>query len=146
MAEDSYGSSKALLNEAGYIIKRLDVLQNRINTVRMNPLAWNNEMGTYNYLIWFADLNSLLHETWAKLDDNEQKELESVRILIHNSLKLIPPHKVVSKASDSKKSIRLAERNWESIEQVILIFEKKIKTALDDHGLANPDMDDGDLF
>ena len=43
--------SKGLFNEAGFIVKRLHALQDEINKVRSNLLAWNEDKECWNYQI-----------------------------------------------------------------------------------------------
>jgi hypothetical protein len=141
-ALDEITNSKSLFNEAGFVIRRLDILQTRINSVRMNLLYWNNEAGCYNYMILYSDLCSLLNEVWAKLTDDEKKDIEKLRSTLHKALKTIPPHKLISKEADKSNKVTLNNKSWDMIEQGLIMFEYNIKTYLDNHGLSNPNMDD----
>jgi hypothetical protein len=145
MADTDY-SSKSLFNEAGFIIQRLDVLQKRISFIcRPNPLMFNNEFNCYNYQVWFSDLSSLLNEVWGKLTDDEQKEIEAHRQIIKKSLKMLPIHKVVRNADNNIQILKVDETQWSLLEDNLDLLEKRIRDAMDKHGLGNPDME-GDMF
>lgn len=144
MAEDY--SSKSLFNEAGFIIQRLDVLQKRISIVcRPNPLMYNNEFGCYNYEVWFSDLSSLLNEVWGKLTDDEQKDLENHRKLIRKSMRLLPIHKFVRTTDSNVQILKVDNDQWDILYDNLDLLEKRIRDAMDKHGLGNPDME-GDMF
>lgn len=144
MAEDY--SSKSLFNEAGFIIQRLDVLQKRISIVcRPNPLMFNNEFNCYNYEVWFSDLSSLLNEIWGKLTDDEQKDLEAHRKLIKNSLRVLPIHKIIKNATNNISILKVDSEQWDLVYDNLDLLEKRIRQAMDTHGLGNPDME-GDMF
>lgn len=137
---------KAVFNEGVLIARRLDVLQTRINSVRVNPLAWNNEQATYNYCVWYSDLCSLLNEAWSKMTDEEKKEIDKVRILIDEYLKIFPPHKTIVNENLNTREVKVRIENWEKIKKLLFIFEQNIKLYLDRHGLSNPDIEGGDMF
>lgn len=143
---EKYEGAKASWNEAGYLVKRLDILQSRINAVRTNPLTWNYEQSCYNYQVWFSDLLSLLNEVWAKLDDKEMEDAKIFENTLRNAFKLMPPHKIIHKASTNERETKLNLYSWELIYNNLLIFERKIKEFLEHHGLSNPDDEGGDYF
>ena len=143
MAEDYAG--KSLFNEAGFIIQRLHRLQDRINMVRTNPLLFNPELNCYNYQVWFADLSSLLNEVWGKLTDDEQKEFELQRKTIRQALNTLPIHKTINNAEKNISVLKVDNATWTLIEDSLDSLEKKIRNAMDKHGLGNPDME-GELF
>lgn len=137
---------KAVFNEGVLIAYRLDTIQSRINSVRVNPLFWNPEQNTYNYNIWFGDLCSLLHEAWSKLTDDEKIIIDKLRVLIDDYLRYFPPHKIIVNEGLNEHKLKINYSNWEKIKKLLFIFEKDIKVYLDRHGLANPDVEGGDMF
>lgn len=144
MAEDY--SNKSLFNEAGFIIQRLNKIQDRINIVlRPNPLIWNIEFSCYNYQIWFSDLCSLFNEVYAKLSDDEQKELEGIRKGIKSALNNLDIHKTVKDVNTNRTMLIIDNKTWGIIEDNLDMFEKKIKLGIELHGLGNPDVE-GDMF
>lgn len=142
MAEDY---SKTLFNEAGFIVKRMHDLHDRINKARNNPLAWNVEEACYNYQLIFNASVSLLKESWAKLTDDEQKELWNLKDLITKTMKVLPVHQDIYKESTDTKETNINYDNWSRVEKLLDIFENKIQISLEAHGLSNPDVED-DMF
>lgn len=145
MADSFDYAGKSLFNEAGFIIQRLNELQREINLVRRNPLLFNEFTQCYNYEVWFANLCSTLNEVWAKLTDDEQKDIDSLRKTIENAIDLIPAHKSTYDANQNKKVLTVDKERWKLIRANLDLFEKKLTSAKDSHGLGNPDME-GDLF
>jgi hypothetical protein len=147
MAEEFVNySNRSLFNEAGFIIQRLHKIQDRINLmIRPNPLLWNQELNCYNYQVWFADLSSLLNEVWGKLSDDEQEDIEKLRQLIRTALKDLPIHKIVRDEERNTTKLIVDEKIWATIENNIDKLEKKIRVAMESHGLGNPDVE-GDMF
>jgi acyl carrier protein phosphodiesterase len=144
MGKEDY--SKALFNEGVLIARRLDVLQSRINSVRINPLAFNIEQNCYNYLVWYGDLCSLLNEVWSKLTDEEQKQVTTIRKLLDEALTILPPHSATINERLNKKEVKVNYERWNKIKNILSLFETEIKTYLDRHGFANPDVEGGDMF
>ena len=143
MAEDYSG--KSLFNEAGFIIQRLNKLQDEINLVRRNPLLFNEFTQCYNYEIIFANLSSTLNEVWGKLSDTEKDDIEGLRQTILKAIDLLPAHKSTFDANTNKKVLVVDKERWYLIRNNLDILEKKLIKAKDEHGLGNPDME-GDLF
>jgi len=136
--------NKAMFNEAYFVTKRLSSLQERINFAKMNPLAYNNEVMVYNYQIWFTDLTSLLNEAWPKLTEEEQADAEVFRNAIQTLLRINPPHKDIIVNGD--KSVKFNKECWYLLEDGLIMFEKKVRTLLDTHGLSNPTEEDEGMF
>lgn len=136
---------KGMFNEAIFVVRRLSDLQTQVNNARLNPLAFNIEHGVYNYQIWFSSLTSLMSETWAKLSDDEKKDAETIRALLNKALISFPPHKIVNKIGVGQETSFIKE-NWNIIESGLMLFEKKIKSLMDTHGLGNPNIEGEGMF
>ena len=143
MAQDY---QKAVFNEGVLIARRLDAIQSRINSVRVNPLAFNSEQNTYNYNVWFGDLCSLLNEAWSKLTEDEQNEINKFRKIIEECFLSFPIHKTIINENLNTRDVKVKYSHWYKIKPLLDIFEREIKVYLDRHGLANPDIEGGDMF
>lgn len=137
---------KGLFHEGFLKPERLDKSQVRLNSVRINPLAFNIEFNCWNYQVWFSDLCSLLSEAQGKLSDDEQTDLERLRDLIDDALVYFPPHKTIRNDALNTKITKIKYSNWQKIKTFLNLFEREIKMALDRHGLSNPDIEGEGLF
>lgn len=133
----------AKFNEAAFIMRRLNNLQDRMNLLRSNIISFNEELNDYNYHVFFNDTCSLLSETWAKLDEDERKDCEKIRNLLKEAFNKTPPHK--RKVVLGKSEIKFDKKTWDIIEDVLFTFERKVKCYMDKHGMGNPNADDRGL-
>lgn len=137
---------KAVFNEGYFQSQRLNKLQDELNDVKKNALAWNLEQNCYNYMVWFKNLQCLFNEAIGKLDKEEIITLESIATLVKRSLKYKPPHLTIVNQMKNENTTRVKRENWEFLEKLLEIYEKQVRISLDTHGLTNPNNDDGSLF
>jgi hypothetical protein len=137
---------KAVFNEGMLQATRLNSIQDGINKVRINPLAFNLEQNCYNYQVWFYSLCSLLSEGTGKFSDTEVGELNSVQELIEKTLEFFPPHITIRNEVNNTKVTKVKAKNWDKIRKLLIIFEKQLRITLDEHGLTNPDVEGEGLF
>lgn len=120
--------------------KRIGDLQERINTVSLNPLAWNQEYQVYNYEVWLTCVDSLLQEVSAKLGDKERLQGEFVRDKIYFFLEVNPVYKSKKKlGSKTSTETKLNKSAWKVLFKALTIYEKLIRKFLDDHSFGAPE-------
>ena len=137
---------KSTFNEAALKMRRLHTLQENINKVRSIPLHWNDDIKDYNYNYIFANLNSLLLESWGKLTDKERTEVDKLRSIIQRFIRTAPPHKTSSTVNNSISKVTIDFALWYKLEDMLLDYEKRIKDCMDKHGLSTPSDDDYGLL
>lgn len=136
-------TEKAKFNEAAFIMRRLNNLQDEMNLLRSNLTSFNEEKNDYNYKIFLNHTCSLFNEVWSKLSPEEKEEGERLRTLLKNVINNNMIHKVIS--VKGKKQIRLDNVVWPIFENVLYTFERNIKCYLNNHGMGNPTEDDEGL-
>ena len=72
--------------------------------------------------------------------------VDRVRLMINDAFKVFPPHRTIINENLNQKEVKIKYNNWNKIEKLLFIFEKELKIYLDRHGLANPDVEGGDMF
>lgn len=131
-------SSKSKFNAGVALAERIDSMQRALNASRFNPLAPNMETGRFGFEVMISANDSLLNECWAKLTPNEQKEGERMRKLVHLFIKLMPP---VTKINNE---LKVNNKNYEDLLNLLDMYEKMNKTFLDAHDLNAPNKDEDD--
>ncbi len=142
--QDEVNVSK--FNEAALKMLRIHELQRTINTVNANLLAFNPELGRYNYELHLSTNYSLMMEVLPKLKEND-KIKEQTAVLnfynliydnmiknpIYRSKKIRDGTTIISKAPDMDAFNELRQR--------LVHFEALIRKLLEKHGLGTPARD-----
>ena len=156
---DNDEGEQSEFNPAMLKMKRFDKLQDSINAVNTNPLAFNDEVGLFNYELLFNLLNQLLQETRSKLgkkkkdlkkdeeDKSETMQGDRKRKLIEHLLKLRPIHVQTSHPNNPNKiHLEVNQEWWNIIRQELYEYESMIRGFLDKHGYDSPTKSEQDLF
>jgi hypothetical protein len=97
--------------------------------------------------MWFNSNKTLYREGRPKYTSDERKEVDAIIIAVQELLKLCPPHQARKSATygsgDKKKYIFMKE-NWEIVERLLDLFDLKVKTYHDKHGLSTKNVEDKD--
>lgn len=121
-------------------MKRIHEIQDLLNKASLNPQAFNDEVGVYNFEIILSSINSLLHESSPKLGKVERLEAESMR----DSIKLfLVNHPIFElkknlNAGNSRLTNKFNKKNWKVLEKWIVAYETFVRHLLDKHELNSP--------
>lgn len=137
MGEYEDGGKQSVFNAGVLLTQRIDFLQRAMNAARFNPIAMNEETGTFNYEVMLNAMDSLLNESWAKLTDKEQEKGKRISKIVHDFIKLNP---IVTPNKDG--GFKVNRLNLDKFMEIIDIYEKTNKVLLDAHSLNSPDSDD----
>lgn len=136
-------NSKISVFNAGVALAiRLDSLQKALNAARFNLQQFNPETETFNYQIMIDSLNSLRMESWSKLDKDEKVNLQRVDKLVKSFIKFRAPINEIT--TTTGKSYSWNPENFTALVELLDIYERLIKDALDRHALNSPNRDDDD--
>ncbi|HEY5631621.1 MAG TPA: hypothetical protein VIR31_05800 [Nitrososphaeraceae archaeon] len=135
-------NKQSLFNAGVAQAQRIDSLQRAINSARFNPQQINSETLTLNYQVLISSLDGLLKEAWSKLTDPERKELLKLNNLLKSMQETYPPIERIEVEGDETTSLNYS--NYTRLLKIIDIYERKVKDALDAHGLNSPNKDDDD--
>lgn len=138
-------TGRVQFNEGVLQANRIGMVQDNINKIRTNLLAFNLEFNAYNYQIWFNHLKSLVNEN-SKLTEQEKNELLLLQSVIKLRLLLHPPHKRVHKVNHKDSNVVFNMKNWLIVEELIEKFERYTRRGLDISGLSNPDIEGEGMF
>lgn len=122
------------------LAERIDSLQRALNAARYNPLAYNFEVGKFNYEIMVISCDGLLNEVWSKLDEKERVYGERIRKLILGFMESNPITSTKSKDGE----IKVNTMNFKKFMALVDLYEKTDKIFLDEHNLNSPNFDDDD--
>lgn len=125
-------------------MKRLHEVQDLLNRASLNPLAYNEEIGVYNFQIMFSSITTLLNESSAKLGATERKEAEALREGIRSFLTEKPIFEMTQdvKVGGSKSVIRFNKKNWNILEKYLIQYQTLVRKQLDAHNLNSPNQED----
>ena len=133
-------------NPAALKMRRIDKAETLLNEINGNLLAFNPEYGVYNFELKFSTCDSLYLEVESKLNEDEKKEGESLRVALKQLMK---KYKVYEERRDKvypyKKIIKLNESHWKVIEKWLFRYEKLVRALLDKHGMDTKYIDDSGL-
>lgn len=135
---------KSMFNEAALKMMRINVLQQQINICQLNALAYNVELGKYNYEVIFKALIQLFQECAPRLKGKEKEEGMDLKKQISTILKTKPIHEVrynTSSNNPDKNVIHFNKKSWEEAEDLLFEFEMRIRSYLDKSGLSVPTED-----
>ena len=123
-------------NEAFLKMKRLDKIQDGINTLRLSPLQFNMEQRVYNYQLVLSLLTSLYMEVIGKLSPPEKEKAMELKKDIEENLNKKPPFQL--RSHYDKKTTIFVEDAWRELEKKINDFEEFLRIMMDKHGLGTP--------
>jgi len=139
---DKYNSDDKVseFNEAALKMMRLDRIQDMLNEIRNFPLAYNVEIGRYNYEVMETLIESLYHEVRPKMNKSEKKKGDEFLNEIESCLFSLPPHE--KKRQGDTNENKLNRRNWKIVKRGLRDFENFVRDKLDTHGFGSPEKDD----
>ena len=133
-------------NEASLKSRRLDEVQSLINFYRMNPLGVSD--GKFHYESLLSCISILYGEGRSKYGETEKKEVDNLKGIAEDCLKLMPPHLPVQNSSitGNKMAFVLDHKNYEKFIDILYRFEMKVKDYNDKHGLTTKNKGPSGLF
>ena len=137
---DIFSNQESAFNEAILKMQRIHKVQEQINELRTNMLAFNTMYNKYNYEIIISDLISLGYEVSPLMKPKELEEFFRFRRLVDDLLSYKPIHEQIRQNSlgESKTNKKINEANWKTLREVMLLFEDFARKQIDVHGLASP--------
>ena len=126
-------SNTSEFNEAFLKIRRFHELQDQINKARVNPLMFNQVAQIYNFEMWFQNINSLLMEVFADLEDVERIEAEAIRKGIQEHLYKNPIYQK-KKNVQSGGELKVDHSSWRVLEEFLTKYESLVRTLIASHG------------
>ena len=120
-------------------MQRIHALQERIQNSRMNPLAFSEQFGVFNYQVIFNSTNALYQEVCPKLTNKEKIQGTQIRIAIKNIMKRNPVHENKLNQVGGRKVIKFDSVSWEIIDEALYRYETLILEFLEKHGMSLPD-------
>ena len=122
---------------------RIHEILSRINSLNVNPLMYNSELGDYNYNIIIRDLDSLVVTPNPKLKQVEIELIDKYRKLIQDCLKYKPIHeRKINESLKDKISVRINHDNWNYLYELIFKYRCEVERLMDVHGYGNPNKKD----
>ena len=127
-------------------MKRIHEIQDLLNRASLNPLAFNEELGVYNYQIIFSSTCSLLNEASPKLGKDERKDAEKLRNGIREFIVKFPIYELKKdiKAGSNYSTNSLNKKHWQILLDWLQTYETLIRNLLDKHQLNSPNKEDDD--
>lgn len=139
-------------NEAQLKMFRINTLQERINDLWTNPLAYNEEAGKYNFELLFQSIISYWYEVRPKTNNNEKDEMDKIVDIIEKFMDnnpIIRKITIESPATYMKQyapqGIKTDINKWKILRKLLRRFEGDIKTLAEIHGISgrNQEQDTG---
>lgn len=133
----------SVFNQAIAQMKRMDDKITRIQTLRLNLWAYNDEYLKYNYELVLIDLNSLKEEVVAKMGEVDKKDLETQKRIIEMYIEKNPPILTTrQKIFPYKTKTNINRMSTKILEREIDAYKTKIMIILDRRGFGSPDKED----
>jgi len=133
-------NKETTFNEAVLKMQRIHAVQQEINMLRINLLAWNQDYSKYNYEVVISDLISLCYEVWPLMKTEEREEFNLLKGLVDDLISYKPIHKKINTSNfsgdNNKESIDTT--NWNILRGVMFKFEDFARDQVDVHGLSAP--------
>jgi len=133
-------------NAAALKMRRLDKIQDILNDINSNLLAYNEEYGVYNFQLKFDICNSLYQEVDSKLTDVEKTDTKMLREAIATALEKYPIYETRINKIDNKTKIKFNKGVWNVMKNWLFEYESKIRKLIDDHGMDTMYNEDEGLF
>jgi len=134
-------------NAAAFKMKRLHDVQEELNLINGNLLAYNDEYGIYNYKLKFIRCDTLFLEVESKLKPNERKDANALRDAIRKAIDKHPVYESKKgKAYPYKQNMKINNGVWKVLEDWLFRYETLVRKLLDDHGMDTKYDDDQALF
>ena len=133
-------------NEGTLKSLRLHESSELINYYKIDPLKkFGNK---WSFELWISAINNLYGEGASKYAQNEKEYINRIKILLNQSLILKPPVRTVIDAGLGARKTRsfVIMENWNQLQVLIELFEDKIRTLNDMHGLSTRNQTTGGLF
>lgn len=120
--------------EGGFQLNRLNSLLEKINMLNLNLMAFNDDIGQYNYQIKFDCLNTLFSEVASLATGKDEKEkADRYKKVIDKFLLVNSPHqekKVIGGWGTIKKEMQFSPKNFESLKKILYEHELFVKGLL----------------
>ena len=125
-------------------MNRLHNLQEHLNKSNINPLAFDDAYGSYNYEIIVVTCTNIVEEAGGKLSPTEKTIALLMREKVNELLKKYPIHEIKKHPNGNK--MRVNEMNWKFMKEIIFKYEDYARGLLDKHNLNSPLEDESALF
>lgn len=126
-------------DQKAYLQLRLHQKLIRIDCFNANPLAYNLEMGCFNYQIIFNDLCSIFLDISSKLSETEAGEIIELKKKIQKKMFLPINYRNRNNMFSVRKTFDF--KLWSEINEGLFNLRLKIEEAMTKHGF-NPDKED----
>lgn len=123
-------------------MNRLHELQRHLNTANLNPLAFDIELGVYNYQTIIDNTTNLVEEAGNKLSKDEKKQSMVLKDAVEKLIQKYPIHRF----NPQRKKNILSVGNWEHLRKLIFYYQDYARSLLDKHNLNSPIEDESALF
>ena len=131
-------SKKSVFNAGVAFAERIDGLRRAINTSKYNPIAYNQEVGKFNYEIMLASADILLDESWGKLTPKEREEGDKYSKILNKMLKLNPI--IVGNNREPK----IDKDKLDKFMELFTLYERKIRIYYEAHDIDSPNKEQED--
>ncbi len=141
-AEIDFGKTSKF--NAGVLqMQRIHDLQERLNLAKINPIAYNEDLGLFNYEIIINTTNALYLEAESKLGLYEKEQAIALKKAIEVFMERKPVH-VEKRMSQYpyRMNLQLDKSNWDILRKVIFFYESLVRDYLEVHALNSPQADD----
>ena len=126
---------KSPYQEGGFQLNRLNLLQEKINMLNLNLMAFDDDIGQYNYQIKFDCLNTLFSEVASlATGKNEKEKADRYKKVIDNLLLANSPHqekKVIGGWGVIKKEMQFSLKDFEPLKNILYDYEMFIRKLID---------------
>ena len=130
-------------NAAVLQMQRIHDLQERLNRAKINPLAYSEDVGLFNYEIILNTITALYLEVEPKLSKVENEKGLVLKEAIEDFLEKTPVHfEKKTLTYPYRPTIQFNKQNWESVRKVIFFYESLVRDFLEIHGMNSPPNDD----
>lgn len=125
--------TKSPYQEGGFQLSRLNSLLEKINVLNLNLMAFDDDIGQYNYQIKFDCLNTLFSEVAERVSSDEKELSKRYKKAISNSLLVNSPHqerRVMKSWGTIGKEMRFSQKNFEVLKNILYEHELFVKGLL----------------
>lgn len=131
-------------NEGMFQMRRIDKIENTLNSCWINPTAFNNEFNVFNYEVIFSCVNSMLQEIRGKLTKGEKEKAEVLKRGILIALNSFPIYKQIKK--NGERNLKFQIYNWKVIMNWLYKYESMMRELANTHGFSSPEKSDSAWF
>jgi len=136
-------------NEAQLKMFRINTLQERINDLWTNPLAFNDEAGKYNFELLFQSIISYWYEVRPKTNNTEMEEMDKIVNVVEN---FMDQNQIIKKKTIESPATYINQHvpsgfttdinKWKILRKLLRKLEGDIKGLAELHGLSGKNKED----